>query len=371
MKKNVSILAISMDSGGAEKTISLLLQKLIVDYNVHLVLFQDSFHFEVPETVKIKILNRRKKTSTLNKIFQFPQMILMYKKYIKENNIHIALSFLTRPNLINCITKSKKVKVIISERCFPSIAYKSNRARYLLYKTLIPILYNRANRLFSNSVHINNDLKKSFGLRIPMDVIYNPISIPRYLEINMDFKKKDFDLVWVGKLYNIKNPLLLVKALEHTELSVKTLVIGEGLYFETISKESDRLKITLTGKVKNVFSYLERCKVFILTSESEGFPNVILEGMSYGLPIISTNCKSGPLELLNENNPVTIPNGEFVVCKYGILVNVSDEHGLSKAIEHLLGNPELFTQLSEASMRRSQDFSTERIYQNLVNIIEG
>lgn len=358
-----------MGAGGAEKTISLLLPELIKDYRVNLILFHDVRYFEIPSEVNVLVLSQKKSNSLFDKLLSPFILPFKFKKILKQTQPIVSISFLTRPNLLNTLFKKKKIKVIISERCFPSIAYKSNRWRYRLYKALFPKLYNKADVLFSNSMHINRDLKDNFGLRIPTRVIYNPIEIPAD-NFNSDLAQKDIDLVWVGKLYAIKNPMLLVKALRICHGNPQAYILGDGVLLEDTKSQSTDLKIRFEGKVNNVFDYLKRTKILVLTSNSEGFPNVILEGMAYGLPIISTNCQSGPLELLNDNEPVEILQGEYLIAKYGILINVGDEIALAKAIDLLLTDHKLYDQLSQASTQRSKDYSVQEIYQNLKVLIQ-
>lgn len=369
-KRTINILAISMGAGGAEKTISLLLPYLVKDFNVNLILFHDIRYFTIPQEVNVFIISKNNRTTSLfTKIISPITYYFRYKKILILTNPDISISFLTRPNLLNTFVRRKNTKVIISERCFPSIAYKSNNFRYKLYKFLIPKYYNKADILFSNSKYINQDLKDNFGVKVPMNVIYNPVEIPK-VNLEPNSCQKDIDVIWVGKLYAIKNPALLVKALILCKTNPSTCVLGEGVLLEETKFHSKELKIKFEGKVNNVFDFLIRSKVLVLTSNSEGFPNVILEGMSYGLPIISTNCQSGPLEILNDNEYVEILQGEFIVAKYGILVNVNDEVALSKAIDYLLSNSELYNQLVQSSKIRSQNYSVEKIYTNFKMLIE-
>jgi len=175
----------------------------------------------------------------------------------------------------------------------------------------------------------------------------------------------------VGKLVKVKNPVLLINGLrEINDLEVRATMLGDGNLLELLTNNSKGLNVEFAGKVKNVYHYLRRSKILVLTSISEGFPNVILEGMSYGLPIIATNCQSGPLELLNENLEVTIPINEFVKVKYGILINNNDEVALAKAMYALLSSQELYNEMKKASFSRSKDYSVSKIYNDFKQLIE-
>jgi glycosyltransferase involved in cell wall biosynthesis len=97
-----------------------------------------------------------------------------------------------------------------------------------------------------------------------------------------------------------------------------------------------------------------------LSSDHEGFGNVLVEAMSLGVPVIATDCPYGPREILADG-------------KYGLLVPPGDESALVDAILSLLRNPDARHQLAVEARKRAEDFSTERIvpqYEQLfVNLI--
>ena len=220
-----------MGSGGAEKFTSLILPKLIENYNVNLVLFNNVVHFNIPDKVNLVILNDAKNQNYLNKIFLFPKLIYRYIKFLKSNSIGISLSLLTRPNLINAIAKvfNGSVKTIISERCYPSIAYRSNKYRYNLYKILFPIIYNKADILFSNTIEINKDLIKNFGVRLETCVIYNPVlSLSKKIKVT-DNLGSAFSIINVGSMYYIKNQSLIIQALSKLDFSSELFLVGDGI----------------------------------------------------------------------------------------------------------------------------------------------
>ena len=103
-KQNLSILSISLGSGGAEKVISLLLKKLIEDYNVTLILFYNDIHFVVPEEVKIVALSEISQERPFYlKITDGIKFTIKYNRFVKREKIDISISFLAFPNLINGI----------------------------------------------------------------------------------------------------------------------------------------------------------------------------------------------------------------------------------------------------------------------------
>lgn len=162
--------------GGAERVISLLLKHLVHDYDVTLVLLSDDIEFEIPEQVKVHVLGKSnilKNKPPHSKLRSTVMFIRKYYKIVKREKFDIALSFLALPNIINSIIANhvshKDTHTVISERCYPSEMYRKGSFAYRMAKIFYPIFYNKNDRLFSNSVHINEDLKSNFGIKIPFE----------------------------------------------------------------------------------------------------------------------------------------------------------------------------------------------------------
>lgn len=379
-RARISILNISLTNGGAEKVISLLLKKLVIDFEVTLILMYNNIHFNIPNEVKVIILSDQSESNLkglYNKAINTLKFTRKYFNIIKTHKIDIAISFLAFPNFLNGMASLRfpKVKTIISERGFPSLNTTSRLSHYIA-KIFYPIFYNRCDKLFSNSMHINKDLKENFAVKIPMEVIYNPIELHFLNKVSDSLLKENHDLkiISVGTLNSNKNQLMVFKALsisEHIDYSLSLLGDGPLLDELKICAENMQLtdKITFYGKVKNVGDYLTKHNCFVLSSFTEGFPNALLEALSYGLPSISTNCVSGPLELLNDNIPVTIEEGKFVLAKYGILINNDDKIGLASALKYLNNNPKERIRYSQQGLERAKMFELDIVYKKFKNFI--
>ncbi len=371
-KQNLSIFNLDLSTGGAEKVTSLLLKELVNDYNVYLILMYNNIHFPIPEDVNVVFLEDEKYTNHwLYKYLDVVKFIFKYKKTLKEKNIEYAISLLNRPNLINGLVSifHKKTQYIISERGFPSDNFTS-KLSLALSKFLYPLLYNRCDKLFSNSVYINEDLKNNFGIKIPMEVIYNPIEIPEKTinPSNLSKPTEVIKVVTAGTLNTRKNQIMIIKSIESSSKNYKLEILGEGHLkndlLNAINEKGLEDQIFLLGRVNNVNDYLIQNHCFVLSSFTEGFPNALMEAMASGLPCISTNCLSGPLELLHENKDIEIGHGEFFKAKYGILINNDDDEALKKALDYLSDNPRERERYSRLSLERSNDYVLKKIYLN-------
>lgn len=378
-KQNISILSITLGSGGAEKVISLLLKELKKDYNVTLVLFYNTIHFPVPEEITIKVLseNNPNRPFYLKMIDSF-RFIIKYYSFVKKQKIDISVSFLAFPNLINGIiaTFNKKVKTIISERGFPSDNVSSKLSLYIS-KLFYPIFYNRCDKLFSNSVHINRDLKDNFGVKIPMEVIYNPIEIPekKIAPKDLNLIESKLKVITAGSLNKRKNQIMVIRAIKESKLDYNFSILGGGDLQDYLQNEISTSQLEdsvfLKGNVKNVNDYFLDSQCFVLSSFTEGFPNAMIEAMAIGLPCVSTNCLSGPLELLNENQEIDIKDGEFFIGKYGLLVNNDNHIGLSKALDYFHNNFKEREKYSELSLQRAKEYQLESIYAKFNQFIQN
>ncbi|GGW63230.1 N-acetylgalactosamine-N,N'-diacetylbacillosaminyl-diphospho-undecaprenol 4-alpha-N-acetylgalactosaminyltransferase [Winogradskyella epiphytica] len=377
-KTKISILCTSLGSGGAQKVISLLLHRLIHDYNVTLVLFYNTIHFPIPDEVNVIALNEEGKNNThFMKLVDLFKFIRTYNRIIKQEDISISISFLAFPNLVNGVisTRNKELKTIISERGFPS-DNTTSKLSYYISKLSYPVFYNKCDKLFSNSIHINKDLKDNFGITIPMEVIYNPIEIPKKL---IDPKElittdKHLNIITAGTLNTRKNQIMIIRALNENNTNDKLTILGEGHLLGYLTNEIAKRKLTnqvfLEGNVKNVNSYLLQSNCFVLSSFTEGFPNALMEAMAIGLPCISTNCLSGPLELLNDNEDIELTDGDFYIGKYGLLVNNDDHIGLSKALEFFRNNPTERERFSALSLQKASEYQLDSIYSRFKTFIQ-
>jgi len=381
-KKNLSILSLNMTFGGAQRVISLLLKHLVKDYNVSLVLFYDKIDFEIPDNVHIEILlpDDNKQNSFFRKIKETFLVSRKYNKYIRNNSIDISMAFLALPNIINGIVakKNKTLRTVISERCFPSIMYKANKSSQFIADYMIPMYYNKNDALFSNSININKDLKENFKVNIPMSVIYNPIGINENKRILPEtIKAKEvLNFINVGSIYEAKNQPMIVKAMSLLNKgNYHYTQAGAGAMEEDLKSLTKELGLTnnatYLGNITNVKDYLLKSDCFVLSSNTEGFPNVVLEALATGLPVISTNCMTGPLELLNDNESVDIKTGEFFKAKYGLLVNVDDAEGLAKALTYFKDNPEARKKYCEAGFERAKQNEMPNIYKQVKELLNA
>ena len=335
----ISILIYSLASGGAERVVSILLKELSQKYEIELVLMNDTIFYEVPKNVKITFLeNSNPNENGIFKLLKLPFLAYKYSK-IKSD---ISISFMNRPNYINVLSNLfKKSKTIISERIAPSREYNTNKLKDKISRVLIKTLYPKADVVVPNSKYIAYELNKFFNVdKEKIKVIYNPIK-----SIDMTpIKKKEFIFINVGRLEPQKNHKLLIQAFYKANLDAKLHIIGDGYLrpdLEKLVKEYNlENKVTFFGRQKDVYKYLQNSSCFVLSSDYEGFPNVLLEALNCNLAIISTDCKSGPREILS-NSDILDEVDKLQKVECGFLTKVGDVDSMKKAMQLIYHNDKL------------------------------
>jgi len=189
----------------------------------------------------------------------------------------------------------------------PSLQYGKGISGFI-NRTLIKLLYPKADLLFANSKGNAIDLENNFKIK-NIQVIYNPFDIDKIKEKSKESVnlKSGFNFVTIGRLDEGKNHQLLIKAMR--EIEGNLYIIGDGVLRGYLEQLIYTLNLTdrvfLVGKQKNPYKYLSKADTFLFSSNREGFPNVLVEALACEIPIISTDCKSGPREILAPDSDIT------------------------------------------------------------------
>jgi N-acetylgalactosamine-N,N'-diacetylbacillosaminyl-diphospho-undecaprenol 4-alpha-N-acetylgalactosaminyltransferase len=380
-KKKIALLIYSLASGGAERVSAILLHELVKYYDVTLVLMNSTIFYDLPKSLKIIYLEDSNPTeSGIKKLLKIPFLALKYKSFLVENDISISLSFMNRPNYINTCAKLLKseANILISERTAPSQLYNSNSFKDKINRFLIKFLYPKADRCITNAKWTEYELNTFF--KIPADIlhtIYNPVdlkSIEKLKEEKLDIKKSNFTFVMLGRFEHQKNHLLLIEAFYKANLDATLWLIGDGYLKDKIKKKISNLglqeRILLLGRQKNPYKFLNKADCFVFSSNFEGFPNVLLEALSCELPIISTDCKSGPRELMAPDTSIMFQLKEDIEhAPFGILVPIKDADRLSKALKEAFINYELTNLYRKKAKIRANDFKKDIIISQYLKVI--
>jgi N-acetylgalactosamine-N,N'-diacetylbacillosaminyl-diphospho-undecaprenol 4-alpha-N-acetylgalactosaminyltransferase len=343
-KTPVSILLYSLCGGGAERVAALLCRALADRFDITLVLMNDHIDYDLPAGQKILYLERSQPDEAgLLKLLKIPLLAWRYARLCRQYGFTASLSLMSRPNLINALSKrlGNPARTLLSERAMPSLQYGYGDLQSVIMRALIRRLYPLADRISANSHGNALDLTRNFGITKPITVIHNPIDLKA-----IDALKDDpIELpphrplfVSVGRLDAGKNHALMIRVFKAAAPeSAALLILGTGPLQNDLQKLIDQLdladRVHLKGFDPNPYRTLARADAFLFTSRHEGFPNVLLEALACGLPVISTDCPSGPREILAPDTPAGghLKSG-WEAAAFGVLVAVDDEAAFADAL---------------------------------------
>lgn len=364
MKKKITLIHYNMVFGGVEKVLLNLLKNLDREkFQIRLILFEKEGELlkEIPENVELIFLSKKdesEKNSIANKIIKNIKNIISYSKQLKniineKNEILLILNiryFIINLSVLNL--KNKKIgwfhSTINSDTQTSLI-----KLNYRLFKQY-DIIYNV-------SKEGKDDFDKALSnLKNKDRVLYNSFDVNKIVEKSFETLNENNYIVTVGRLVNSHKgfDILIdaIKKLKDENINVKLIIIGDGpdrnILENQIKESSFEKNIIIKGFDENPYKWMRKSNAFILSSNYEGFGLVLVEALACETPIVSTDCKCGPSEILN--------NGE-----YGVLVPVGDSEALKEGIKKVLLNETLRKELKEKSLKRALDFSNEKIISQL------
>jgi glycosyltransferase involved in cell wall biosynthesis len=407
-KKKVMFIIPQLGSGGAERVVANLCKGL-ADYERIVLIFENIIKYNVD--ARIISINSPASQSLFKKLFNFPVRYLRIRKIKEEIKPDFVVSLLEPANLFNVLTKLSNQKIILS--------FHSNYTATLLedpffgkgitrsilktfYTLAFKTIYNRADLLVAVSKDVAEDLIKNYGINSrKVKVIYNPYPIDEIRELAKEplgsyegiFRHPV--LITAGRLTKQKGQWYLLrvfKALKEKHKDLKLVILGEGelkdylvklseglglkTYVWDRDKLSESFDVYFLGFQKNPFKFIARSKLFVFPSLWEGFGNVLVEAMACGVPVVSSDCRSGPREILAPNTDFNYQTQKPEFAEYGVLMTVFEikyktanepleekEIVWVETIDKLLEDENLRKNYSEKAKQRADDVSIEKIVQ--------
>ena len=386
MKPSLLICINSLRSGGAERVVSQLLSHLQDDFDIHLALYSHIIEYDIPAGIKILDLKQSEDDGQIALLLKLPWLSYKVSKYCKKHGITHSVAFLNRPCYINALMRTLwgyKGRVVMCERTHQTTMLKTRSAlTRTITKFLITASYNRADLVLANSNAMKADLRDNLNVQTPVEVIYNPVDIQELRSkmlnpVNISFTKGIFYFAVVGNFRKEKNfPLVLDAFALIKDMNCKLLLVGDGplkeLFKQKVTEHNISEQVIFCGRDNNPFKYIHKCDSFILCSDVEGFPNVLLEAIACGKPVISTDCRSGPREMLA---PSTDPNlqltDHFSEEAFGILTPVGNVPVMAAAMKKMMTDEALRNRLMEKAAKRASDFDISIIKKHFQKAFEG
>ena len=351
--KKIAFFLPDLRCGGAEKVALLLANEFIKQgFNVDMVLSKAQGEFLSELSSQIRIIDL--------KADRIRYMFKPLLKYFKSEKPDVVLASMWPLTLLAVVAfKAAKLSgsVVVSDHTtFSQAPLMQKRSMRWFFKYSLSSVYPFANAIVAVSDGVADDLCGLGGIkRKSITVIFNPVetNTSRFTEDEgyRNWKNsKGKKIIAVGALKKEKDYPSLLEAfsLLLKEEDAHLTILGQGDLLADLKALAIKLEIAervnFAGFIRNPSAWISSSDLLVLSSNCEGFGNVLIEAMSVGTPVVSTDCQSGPKEILE--------NG-----KYGILVPVSDINALANAMYKSINDKHD----RDALKNRAADFSVDKI----------
>lgn len=384
MSKKVMLLVPMLHQGGFERICALTAKLLKDRHEVYLVIFSDKDKIYDVTGVNVINLDLGAVDGKLGKAMNLWKRVRRLKQLKRELSVDVSYSFGVTANIANVLSKCQE-ETWAGIRGYGVLAERRK----------MQLICRRADKVVSCTKVMEEDINRLFGTKSSA-VLYNPcntkeireqseketgfrefLSRPGRLIVSMG-REDDLKCFW----HLLKSFSLLKKKLPDCRL----MIIGEGEYAE-YKKLAEELGVAedvlFTGVQKNPFALLKRADVYALTSESEGFPNALLEAMVCGLPAVSVNCKTGPAEILHEAYRECGRQDVVYVGDYGIITPIfkgekdlnpavltKEEEIFAQELYKMLTQEERYSYYKEKALERAEAFSMEAYADAIEKLLE-
>ena len=384
MKKKLLLIVPMLHQGGFERVCIRTARMLADVCDVSILIFNDAdIAFDI-EGLHIININIKSEEGKLRKIWNLFRRVRAVKKIKKNLQTDISYSFGITANLVNVFAKARDTRWV------------GLRGYTDLYSKTLGMICKRADKIVCCSQTIETTIRERFPEK---DVVTIPNSYDiAYINQQAEEALPEEDVaiyeghkvvIGVGREDDLKGFWHLIRCFTRVLKKVpdaRLLIVGEGEFLEDKQFAMNlgiRDKVFFTGVRTNPFPYIKHADTFVLSSRNEGFPNVLVEAMAIGIPVIATNCKSGPSEILMKNYKEALDNRLLYEADYGVLLPMIiwekdlhldkldvNEVVMAEEIIDMLSNTEKRERYAALARERAEHFSDERykraILENIV-----
>lgn len=348
---HIAMLIGALTRGGSERVLVNLADYLVEKgYRVTMVTqYQKENEYPLNEKVNRVISDITEAETTDSRVVNFKRRFYKLRGIWKREKPDVILSFIGKNNMMAILTsRFLKIPVAVSVRAEPAEEYYNSWMRFMARHLFV----------WADGVILQTRRCFDFFPRKVQDkavILKNPIS-PAFFRERYDGEREK-TIVAVGRIDENKNHEMLIQAflgIAEEFPDYKLVIYGEGECRDRLTKMVDELgyaeRILLPGSTSHVAEAIYKTRVFVLSSNTEGVPNTLIEAMLMGLTVIATDCPcGGPADLIeNEVN--------------GILVPVGDVTAMTERLQYLIKNLQVADEMGRKATRTADIFQPGKVY---------
>jgi GalNAc-alpha-(1->4)-GalNAc-alpha-(1->3)-diNAcBac-PP-undecaprenol alpha-1,4-N-acetyl-D-galactosaminyltransferase len=363
----VTLVIPALTSGGAERVLVMLAQGFLQrGHSVTVITLssKDTDFYSLPPAIERVALNLRQKSSNLmHGIWNTIVRLMQLRQVVRETQPDIVISFMASMNIFTTIALFKtKLPVIGTEHCSAKM-FPCGQPWELFRRPT----YRGLHKLVSVSQGVDSEM--AWLPKAKRTVIYNPFLLPKNFQdkiihypngVNPDKKW----IITMGRLIPEKGFDLMLTAFQKIADRYpewQLLILGEGELRHNLEILRENLglseSVVFTGSISNPFPFLKHSQLFVLSSQTEGFPMSLGEALACGLPVIATNCSSGIRELMRDGID-------------GILIPNQDVAALAAAMERLMSDELERNRLATLTVEVLERFSLDKVLDEWETLID-
>ncbi len=372
-KEKLLLISPMLHQGGFERVCITTARLLKPYYDVSIVIFDDAdiaFDIRGLSIINIHLGVRNGKLAKMTNLMRRAVRVRKLKQRMKPV---IAYSFGPSANMVNALSKTLLTSVFLGLRGYQDVADDPKMKLYV----------RKADRIICCSKEIEAIVQEKYGY-LQTATLYNPYDAEGITELSKEkvtdlpWKMEDEDrpriLIGVGRDDPIKGFWHLIKAFYLVQKEIpqmRLIIMGDGSFEQAKSLVSElqlEQKVYFPGVRKNPYKYLAASEMFLLSSYTEGFPNVLVEAMILGRPLISTDCRTGPAEILDHGKyGILVPDMGDTEDYSGDTISEKETCFAEKIIE-VLKDSERQKELSELERKRAGEFDYDSYVDNLLKL---
>lgn len=359
----------SLTGGGAERVFCRVVEGLrgrLAECDSEIVLLDDEPHaYAAPDFLPSRALNANGKMAP---------SVTQLSAELQRFRPDVALSFLSRANCANVlVSRWCGHRTIVSERVATAEHFGDDAAGQVK-RAVTRELYRRADAIVAVSEGVRRGLTDD--CRIPaerIDVIANPVDAARIGAMAASAPSPPLPerfIVSVNRLTPNKNVALQLESLRRSGLPHHLVILGDGPERAMLHACAEALgiagRVHFLGFVANPYPIVARAEMFLSTSNAEGFPNALAEALALGVSSISTNCRSGPAEILAGDPGLKIK--AMHPAEFGVLTPVNDANACAEALR-FLADPAMAALYRRRATQRAQAYAPDAIIERYWAVI--